>query len=99
MKRLQSVLAGLLMGLSVSAWAGPVDINTADAKSLEALDGIGPTKAAAIVEYRKQNGGFKSVDELTKVDGIGDKTLETLRSQVTIGGSRAAPVKTSKTAK
>jgi len=90
MKQLNSILAALLMGLSVSAWAGPVDLNTADAKSLEALDGIGPTKANAIVEYRKKNGGFKSVDELTKVDGIGDKTMDILRSQVTVGGGRPA---------
>jgi competence protein ComEA len=56
-----------------------VNINTADKETLILLPGIGPVAAEAILAYRKNNGNFKSVDELTKVKGIGDKTLEKLK--------------------
>jgi competence protein ComEA len=56
-----------------------VNINTADKEMLILLPGIGPVGAEAILAYRKDNGNFKSVDELTKVKGIGDKTLEKLK--------------------
>jgi competence protein ComEA len=56
-----------------------VNINTADKEMLILLPGIGPVAAEAILTYRKDNGNFKSVDELTKVKGIGDKTLEKLK--------------------
>lgn len=52
-----------------------VDINTADKEMLTLLPGIGPVTADAIIAYRKTNGNFKSIDELTKVKGIGEKTL------------------------
>jgi comEA protein len=63
----------------------PVDINTADEAALTSLKGIGPEKAKAIVQYRQEKGGFKTVDELKNVPGIGDKTLETLRPLITVG--------------
>jgi competence protein ComEA len=56
-----------------------VNINTADKETLVLLPGIGPVAAEAILAYRKDNGNFKSIDELTKVKGIGDKTLEKLK--------------------
>lgn len=56
-----------------------VNINTADKETLVLLPGVGPVMAEAILAYRKDNGNFKSVDELTKVKGIGDKTLEKLK--------------------
>lgn len=56
-----------------------VDINTADKALLTALPGIGPVTADAILAYRQDNGNFKSLDELTKVKGIGDKTLAKLK--------------------
>lgn len=62
----------------------PVNINTADITELQTLDGIGEKKAAAIIEYREQNGGFSSVDELTEVSGIGEKTLNKLRGKITV---------------
>ena len=56
-----------------------VNINTADQQLLTQLPGIGPVTAEKIVEYRKTNGKFKSIDELTSVKGIGDKTLVKLK--------------------
>ncbi len=69
---------------SGSASAGlPVNLNSATVEELDALDGIGPTTAQKIVDYREQHGGFGSVDELDQVDGIGPARLEALRDQVT----------------
>ncbi len=56
-----------------------VNINTADKEMLTQLPGIGPVTAEAILAYRKDNGNFKSIDELTKVKGIGEKTLVKLK--------------------
>ena len=56
-----------------------IDINSATAKEFERLSGIGPQIAGRIVAYREQHGAFKRVDDLTKVRGIGPKTLERLR--------------------
>jgi competence protein ComEA len=62
-----------------------VDINTADAKTLERqLEGIGPKKATAIVEYREKHGLFKSLSDLEQVYGIGEKTLERNRDKIKI---------------
>lgn len=63
-----------------------INVNTATAAELQALPGIGPKKAAAIVDYRSANGPFKRVDDLVEVKGIGPKTLSKLRSLVTCGG-------------
>jgi competence protein ComEA len=54
-------------------------LGSATVEQLDEIDGIGPTLAERIVEYRTENGGFGSVDELQDVDGIGEKRLETLR--------------------
>ncbi|KYK73179.1 competence protein ComEA [Aggregatibacter actinomycetemcomitans serotype e str. SA3096] len=59
-----------------------VDINTADAAILENLSGIGEAKAKAIVEYREKNGKFKNLNDLSNVPGIGDATLEKVKSHV-----------------
>jgi competence protein ComEA len=63
----------------------PVNLNTASAVELATIKGIGPSKAQAIIEHREKNGAFKSVDDLKQVRGIGDKMLEQLRTQVTVG--------------
>ena len=63
----------------------PVDINAADAEKLATLPGIGPSIAQRIVEYRKEHGAFKSVDELVNVRGVGEKLLGRLREHITVG--------------
>lgn len=61
---------------------GPISLSSAGVEDLEALDGIGPTLAARIVAWREANGGFRSVDQLLEVEGIGPGRLESLRPQV-----------------
>jgi competence protein ComEA len=63
---------------------GPININRATARQLDALDGIGPVIAARIVEYRKVNGSFLSVDDLQKVSGIGAAKFAQIKSKVRI---------------
>lgn len=80
----------LLLSLFISlAFSGityaAVDLNTASKAELEAVKGVGSAKADAILEYRKQHGAFKSVDELGEVKGFGDKSVEKLRSEFTVG--------------
>ena len=74
----------LLLFLAASAFA-KVNINTADAKELATLPGIGPAKAEAIVKHRKKHGKFKSVDGLKDVKGIGDKLLIKIKPEATTG--------------
>lgn len=69
---------------------GTVNINTATPEQLELLPGIGESRAKAIVELRKQRGGFKSVDELAEVKGIGEAALEKLRPYVRTEGKTTA---------
>jgi len=61
-----------------------ININRAETWLLEALPGIGPTKAKAIIEYRQKNGLFRNVDELTKVNGINAALLEQIKPLVTV---------------
>jgi competence protein ComEA len=63
---------------------GAVNINKANSAQLQTLNGIGPTKADEIVKYRKAHGGFKSVDELVNVKGIGPKTVQKLKPHVSV---------------
>ena len=63
-----------------------VNINTATAQDFESLPGIGPVMAQRIVDYRDEHGPFKSVEELTKVKGIGESKLEELLDLITTGG-------------
>lgn len=63
---------------------GPININTADEAGLTTLPGIGPSKAAAIITYREENGPFASIDALKEVTGIGDKTFEQLKDGISI---------------
>ena len=63
----------------------PLDLNAATAEQLEALPGVGPSTAAAIVAYRTEHGRFRSVDELQEVRGIGPAKFEAVESSVTVG--------------
>lgn len=81
-KRTLSLLAFTLC-CPMLAVAGPVDVNTADAATLSTeLQGVGMSKATAIVEYRKAHGPFKSADELALVKGIGARTVEINRDDI-----------------
>ena len=63
---------------------GVVDLNTATADQLDALPGVGPATAQAILDYRKQHGRFRSVQDLLQVEGIGPAKLEKLRQRVKV---------------
>jgi len=71
-------------GGGAGAGGGLVDLNSADATMLETLPGVGPATSAAVLEWRRQNGSFRSVDDLLEVPGIGEKTLESLRPLVRV---------------
>jgi competence protein ComEA len=75
--------ATAIPGASSSADA-LINVNTASATELEELDGVGEVIAAAIVDYRTENGPFTSVDELEDVSGIGPSTMEGIRDSVTV---------------
>jgi competence protein ComEA len=87
-------LPGLSFAEDVSSkLVGTVNINTATPEQLELLPGIGEARAQAVVAMRKQRGGFKSVDELTEVKGIGDIALDRLRPFVRTEGKTTAQLK------
>jgi competence protein ComEA len=94
MRSITSLLlsAGLVL-CSFTATAGPVDINTADASTLaRELNGVGPSRAQAIVAYRNEHGPFKSVDDLALVKNIPRKLIENNRDMLRVegkGSSRA----------
>ena len=88
------VLAGSSLAENTSPrLVGTVNINTATPEQLELLPGIGESRANAVVAIRKQRGGFKSVDELTEVKGIGEVALERLRPYVRTEGKTTAQLK------
>ncbi|HEX7231379.1 MAG TPA: helix-hairpin-helix domain-containing protein [Candidatus Binatia bacterium] len=87
MKRL---FLALIMCLALAGTAAAVvNINTATKEELTTIKGIGDKRAQEIIDYRKKNGDFKSVDELEKVPGIGPGTMKQIRSQVTVTGKTA----------
>lgn len=94
MTRKLAALALMLM-LGLPAWAlaaTPVDINKADAAAIAgALDGIGLSKAQAIVAWRDAHGPFKKVDDLRHVKGIGKTTIERNRAAIRLGDDGGAP--------
>ena len=83
MKRFLMLLATLLF--SAFAFAA-VNINTATLQELDALPGIGPTKAQAIIDYRTANGPFKSPEDIMKVKGIKEGEFAKLKGEITVSG-------------
>lgn len=61
-----------------------ININKASSAELETLPGIGPGKAAAIIEYREENGKFHEIEDMMKISGIGEKTFEKLKDSITV---------------
>ncbi len=78
-----------ILGMMALPVLAAVNINTASQSELEAVRGLGPAKAKAIIEYREANGGFKSVDELDKVKGFGRASIDKLRDELSVGADKA----------
>lgn len=85
---LKKWIVSLLLAFSLSTFAAfaadKININTASADELQLLDGVGPSTANAIVQYREQNGAFASVEDLVNIKGIGEKKVASLSEQVTV---------------
>lgn len=84
-KILAALVASIFTVASTGLFAGSVNLNTADAKTLaDNLDGAGMSKATAIVAYRTEHGPFKSVDEIQNVKGIGAGTFESIKPDLSL---------------
>src|SRR5229473_3758890 len=90
-KKVALFFAALLAyaGLALAA----VNINTATKEQLDALPGIGPVKAQAIVDYRTKNGPFKTLEDIKKVNGIGDATFDKIKGDIALTGTTTMPAK------
>ncbi|RIX47377.1 MAG: helix-hairpin-helix domain-containing protein [Rhodocyclales bacterium GT-UBC] len=95
MKRFVAFVLASAASLSMAYAA--VNLNTATVEELDAVKGISPAKAAAIVDYRTKNGPFKSLDDLKSVKGFGEKSVAKLQGELTVDDS--APAAKKKTAK
>ena len=71
-------------GASGRSSDGKININTADSTQLQELNGVGPATAEKIIDYRKQNGRFQSIEDIKNVSGIGDKTYEKLKDHIRV---------------
>ena len=82
------LIGALILGFVPTTWAqeeaAKVNINLASAEEIAQLKGIGPSYAERIIEYRETHGPFQSPDDITKVKGIGTKTLEANRGRITV---------------
>ena len=89
MRILKIVTALGLLIVSAASFAGQVDVNTADAETISAeLNGVGLSKAKAIVEYREKHGPFRSIDDLSLVKGIGERTVEKNRADIKVSATK-----------
>lgn len=69
---------------SEAEYDGLININLANLEELKKISGVGDVKAQSIIEYREKNGGFKSIDEIKNIDGIGEKTFEKIKDKITL---------------
>ena len=97
MKKVALLFAALLAytGLAFAV----VNINSASKEQLETLDGVGPVKAQAIIDYRKKNGPFKKVEDIKKVDGIGEATFNAIKKDLVLHGTTTGAGKPAETVK
>mgnify|MGYP000274131556 FL=1 len=81
-------IISLLLAFSLSSFAAfaadKININTASTDELQLLNGVGPSTANAIVQYREQNGAFGSVEDLANIKGIGEKKVANIAENVTV---------------
>ncbi|HUQ27562.1 MAG TPA: ComEA family DNA-binding protein [Usitatibacter sp.] len=89
MKRIAWLVAVLLAYVGVAF--GAVNINSATQEQLESLNGVGPVKAKAIIDYRNKHGRFKTLEEIKDVDGIGDATFAKIRGDIQLTGTTVVP--------
>ena len=80
--------AGVALAAAKPAPSGKVNINSATAEQLTTLPGVGEKLAARIVEYRQKSGGFKSVQELMNVQGVGEKNFQKIQGYLSVGEAK-----------
>lgn len=90
---MKNILILLLGFLLLSPAFAVININTANETELQTLSGIGPSKAKAIVEYRKENGNFKTTTDIKNVKGIGDGIFKKIESEISTNGANSAATK------
>jgi len=87
---ISTLILAVALAAAAPALAGPVNINTADVKTLaKELDGIGESRAKAIIAYREKNGPFKTADDLKKVQGVGASIVERNRAKIVVDDAKA----------
>ena len=89
MKKMVRVLLMVVAGLMALPAFAALNINTATQSELEAVKGVGPTKAQSIIAYREANGNFKSLDDLDKVKGFGKASIEKIRTDLSVDADSA----------
>lgn len=88
---MKKLIGGILVAAGLLAFPvfAAVNINTATQSELEAVKGVGPAKAKAIISYREANGGFKTLDELDNVKGFGKASVDKLKGELSVGAAKA----------
>lgn len=81
----ESIVSGTIINNEgISSNDGIININSASLSDLQKINGVGAVKAQSIIDYREKNGGFKSIEDIKNVDGIGDKTFEKIKDKISI---------------
>jgi len=90
---MKSLIGNILILAALVAFPAyaAIDINTATQSELEAVKGLGPAKAKAIITYRESKGGFKTLDELDNVKGFGKVSIDKLKADLAVGSVKAKP--------